>query len=581
MCKLLTPSVEKPWLKFFSEEAREASMPKNTIYRHLRECSEGGHGYTALNYFGKKISYGKLLDEADRAAGAFAKAGIKKGDIVAAATVTIPEMVYALYGLNKIGAAPLIIDPRTSAAGALSFIKETGAKVFIVIDLYYEALKDVLFESGVEKIVVISADTSLPASIRFLKQFKMPAPKIAASDKVLSWAQFASTGEGVETETAAYGDNDLAAVTLTGGTTGAPKGVMLSNDGFNAIAFGFKHCGVSYKRGQRFLNIIPMFSSYGIVSSLHMPLSLGLEVVIIPKFDPDKVGRYVKKYRPEHTLLVPAHYEKLMNSKEMAGGFDLSFFRTAGSGGDTMNAGLEAKLNSFLESRGCRFPLSQGYGMSEVSSAASCCCNGNFKSLSVGYPLLTTTIGIFAPGTTDELDYGEDGEICISGPSIMLGYLNNKAETDNVIRRHPDGTLWVHSGDIGLMDSDGFVYIKGRIKRMITLFNGHKIFPTHIESVLGHHPMVASCAVVGVNDTTHAQGQLTLAVIEAKEQTLEKLTAIKSELYEMCRQELEGPAKPYDIIFVESMPHTGMGKIDYLKLAEDYNNERKNNNEAV
>ena len=575
MCKLLTPSIEKPWLKFFSEEAREASMPKNTIYRHLRECSEGVHDNTALNYFGKKISYGKLLDEADRAAGAFTAAGIKKGDIVAAATVTIPEMVYALYGLNKIGAAPLIIDPRTSAAGAMSFIKETGAKVFIVIDLYYEALKDVLFESGVEKIVVISADTSLPASIRFLKQFKMPAPRIETSGKVLTWTQFASTGEGVETETAAYGDNDLAAVTLTGGTTGAPKGVMLSNDGFNAIAFDFKHCGVSYNRGQRFLNIIPMFSSYGIVSSLHMPLSLGLEVVIIPKFDPEKVGRYVKKYRPEHTLLVPAHYEKLMNSREMANGFDLSFFRTAGSGGDTMNAGLEAKLNSFLKSRGCRFPLSQGYGMSEVSSAASCCCNGNFKSLSVGYPLLTTTIGIFAPDSFNELDYGEEGEICISGPSIMLGYLNNKAETDNVIRRHPDGTLWVHSGDIGHMDPDGFVYIKGRIKRMITLFNGHKIFPTHIESVLGHHPMVASCAVVGVNDTAHAQGQLTLAVIEAKGQTLEKLTAIKNELYEMCRQELEGPAKPYDIIFVDSMPHTGMGKIDYIKLAEDYNNENK------
>ncbi len=581
MCKLLTPSAEKPWLKFFSEEAREASMPKNTIYRHLRECSEGGLSDTALNYFGKKISYGKLLNEADRAAGAFTAAGIKKGDIVAAATVTIPEMVYALYGLNKIGAAPLVIDPRTSAAGAMSFIKETGAKVFIVIDLYYEALKDVLFESGVEKIVVISADTSLPASIRFLKQFKMPAPKIETSDKVLTWTQFAATGEGVETETAAYGDNDLAAVTLTGGTTGAPKGVMLSNDGFNAIAFDFKHCGVSYTRGQRFLNIIPMFSSYGIVSSLHMPLSLGLEVVIIPKFDPEKVGYYVKKYRPEHTLLVPAHYEKLMNSKEMANGFDLSFFRTAGSGGDTMNAGLEAKLNSFLESRGCRYPLSQGYGMSEVSSAASCCCNGNFKSLSVGYPLLTTTIGIFAPGTTDELDYGEEGEICISGPSIMLGYLNNKAETDNVIHRHPDGTLWVHSGDIGHMDSDGFVYIKGRIKRMITLFNGHKIFPTHIESVLGHHPLVESCAVVGVNDTTHVQGQLTLAVIEAKEQTLEKLTAMKNELYEMCRQELEGPAKPYDIIFIESMPHTGMGKIDYLKLAENYNNENKNKTEAV
>jgi long-chain acyl-CoA synthetase len=581
MCKLVRPSIEKPWLKFFSEEAREASMPKNTIYRHLRANNENRRSDTALNYFGRKISYGTLLDEADRCAGAFKAAGIGKGDIVAAATVTIPEMVYALYGLNKIGAAPLVIDPRTSASGVMDFIKESGAKIFIVIDLFYEALKDAIFESGVEKIVVISADTSLPSSIRFLKQFKMPAPKIATSDRVLTWTQFSATGEGIKTETVEYGENDLAAVTLTGGTTGAPKGVMLSNDGFNAIAFDFKHCGVSYDRGQRFLNIIPMFSSYGIVSSLHMPLSLGLEVVVIPKFNADKVGYYVKKYRPEHTLLVPAHYEKLMNSKEMAKGFNLSFFRTAGSGGDTMNAGLEAKLNKFLESRGCRFPLSQGYGMSEVSSAASCCCNGNFKSLSVGYPLLTTNIAIFEPGTQKELDYGEEGEICISGPSIMLGYLNNKAETDKVMRRHDDGTVWVHSGDIGHMDSDGFVYIKGRIKRMITLFNGHKIFPTHIESVLGRHSGVSSCAVVGVNDTQHAQGQLTLAVIETKETSLEKRTAIKNELYEMCRQELEGSAKPYDIIFVDSMPHTGMGKIDYLKLADDYNNENKEETEAV
>lgn len=584
MCELLNttvkPSVEKPWLKYFSEEAREESLPKNTIYRHMREKNENNRGDTAINYFGKKISYGKLLDEVDRCAGAFAAAGVKKGDIVAAATVTIPEMVYALYGLNKIGAAPLILDPRTSAAGALSFIKETGTKIFIVLDLYYDVLKDMLLESDVEKVVIISADTSLPPAVRILKQLKMPAPKIKTGGKVMTWAQFSATGEGVETETASYGDNDLAAVTLTGGTTGAPKGVMLSNDGFNAIAFDFRHCGVSYTRGQRFLNIIPMFSSYGIVSSLHMPLSLGLEVVVIPKFDPDKVGYYVKKYRPEHTLLVPAHYEKLMNSREMTNGFDLSFFRTAGSGGDTMNAGLEAKLNSFLESRGCRYPLSQGYGMSEVSSAASCCCNGNFKSLSVGYPLLTTTMGIFKPGTTEELGYGQEGEICISGPSVMLGYLNNQSETDNVIKTHPDGTAWVHSGDIGQMDEDGFVYIKGRIKRMITLFNGHKIFPTHIESVLGGHPLVRSCAVVGVKDTGHAQGQLTIAIVETDVAEIERKTALKNELYEMCRQELEGPAKPYDICFVSGMPYTGMGKIDYKKLAEDYE-EKLANAEAV
>jgi len=559
-------SVGKPWLQFFSEEARQTVLEHDTIYGELTKNNRNYRNVTALNYFGREISYGRLMDEADNTAGAFAAAGVKKGDIVGAATVTIPEAVYALYGLNKIGAAPLVLDPRTSAAGARKFIEESGIKVFLVLDLYFDALKDMLLESEVERVIVISADTSLPRAIKLLKQFKMPAPKIKSGGRVMTWAEFAAAGKGIITDTVAYGENDLAAVTLTGGTTGTPKGVMLSNGGFNAIAFDFRHCGVSYKRGQRFLNIIPMFSSYGIVSSLHMPLSLGLEVVVIPKFDPDKVGCYVKKYRPEHTLFVPSHYEKLMNSKEMASGFNLSFFRTAGSGGDTMNAGLEAKLNRFLKSRGCRYPLSQGYGMSEVSSAASCCCNGNFRSLSVGYPLLTTTMGIFKPDTAEELPYGEEGEICISGPSVMLGYLNNPEETANVRRVHPDGTVWIHSGDLGHMDEDGFVYIKGRIKRMITLFNGHKIFPTHIEGVLGKHPRVISCAVVGVEDREHAQGQLTVAFVETDVTSRE----LKNELFELCRAELEGPAKPYDIVFVSGMPYTGMGKIDYLKLADSY-----------
>lgn len=564
------PSREKPWMQFFDENAKAAVLEKKTIYTQIRCNNEEHQNDTAMNYFGNRISYGKLLHEADRSAAAFYAAGVRQGDIVAAATVTIPEMVYALYGLSKIGAAPLILDPRTSAAGALDFIKQSGAKIFIVIDLYFDALREALLSSGLEKIIVISADTSLPTSIRILKKMKAPPPKIKSEGCVYTWKDFLIEGNGIETETAPYREKGLAAITLTGGTTGAPKGVMLSDDGFNAVALDFMHCGVTYTRGQRFLNIIPMFSSYGIVSSLHMPFSLGLEVVVIPKFDQEKVGHYIKKYRPEHTLMVPAHYEKLMNSKEMSGGFDLGFFRTAGSGGDTMNLGLESKLNDFLMNRGCAYPLSQGYGMSEVSSAASCCCNGNFKSQSVGYPLLTTTIGIFAPDSDLELGYGQEGEICISGPTVMLGYLNNKAETDKVMRRHSDGTVWIHSGDIGHMDSDGFLFIKGRIKRMITLFNGHKIFPTHIESVLGKHASVHGCAVVGIRDWDHAQGQRTLAVIETDSTDTVELEKMKTELFEMCQNELEGPAKPYEICFVSDMPQTGMGKIDYKKLAERF-----------
>ena len=297
-----------------------------------------------------------------------------------------------------------------------------------MLDVFYDKLKDALEKADLDQIIIISVDTSMPAMVRFVKQFKMPAPKIPEEGNVIHWKTFAATGDSdpETTYTARYGENDCVAITMTGGTTGLPKGVMLSNDGFNAVAVSFEYCGVNYTRDQRFLDIIPMFASYGIVASLHMPLYLGLELVVIPKFDAEKVGHYIKKYKPAHTLMVPAHYEKLMNSKEMKNGFDLSFFETAGTGGDTMNAGTEAKLNGFLKEHGGRFPLSQGYGMSEVSSAASCYCNGHFRSLSVGYPILMNTISIFKPETDEELGYDVEGEICMTGPSNMLGYLNQQ-----------------------------------------------------------------------------------------------------------------------------------------------------------
>lgn len=583
MCKLIDkekPSIQQPWRKFYSEEALADTFTHKTIYRYLRDCNANNGETYALNYFGNRIKYASVLDNIEKAASAFKALGIGEGDIVPCCSVTTPEMIYSLYALNKLGAAPLMIDPRTAADGVGSFIDESGSDTFVVLDLAYEHLAKMLESRKLKNVIVISADTSMPLGVRLLKQLKVSAPQIAETEVIRSWKSFIAQGRGIQTEEAAFDAKRPAAITLTGGTTGAPKGVMLSNDGFNAIAFDFKHCGVAYTAGTKFMNIIPMFASYGIVSSLHMPLSLGLELIVIPKFDAEKVGHYIKKYRPEHTLLVPAHYEKLMNSKEMARGFDLSFFVTAGSGGDTMNAGLEAKLNGFLAEHGCKYPLSQGYGMSEVSSAATCCCNGNFKSLSVGYPLLTTEVAVFRPGTTEECDYNEEGEICITGPSIMLGYMNRPEETANTMWEHPDGKVWVHSGDIGCIDEDGFVFIKGRIKRMITRFDGHKVFPTHIESVMGGHADVQSCAVVGVTDRDHAQGMLPLAVVELRKSCEREQSAIRLELEKLCEKELEERGRPFKICFVSDMPRKGMDKIDYIKLAEDYENNEQSRTKA-
>lgn len=561
------PSVEKPWMQFFSEEAKRAQLPKESIYQHLRSVNADHRDDVAIHYINSYMTYGTLLDSIEQAAAAFASLGVKKNDIVTFCAITTPELVIMIYALNKLGACAMVIDPRYTAPVILDFIENAKSRLLVTFTVT-APVQELVEKAEVEHIVTFTPGESIRGLMGVYARMRMRA-KLPKDERVCNWKAFMALGEGKSVPTVDYSEFQLAGIALTGGTTGAPKGVMFSNDGFNAVAMDFRYCGVEYDRTHRFMNIIPAFASYGMVASMHMPLSLGLEMVIIPKFDAAQVGKYIMKWRPQHTLMVPAHYEKLMNSKEMRGGQRLDFFITAGSGGDTMNAGLEAKLNGFLKERGAKFPLSQGYGMSEVSSAACCSCNGNFRSLSVGYPLLMNTMGIFKPDTTEELGYNEEGEICFTGPAVMLGYLNNPEETEKIMIKHPDGKVWIHSGDLGTMDEDGFIFIKGRIKRMIIMFNGHKVFPTFIEDVLGKHPDVISCAVVGVTDRSHAQGKSVHAVVQLKK-TNRSQEEVKKELYDLMGAEIESSVIPKTLEFVDSMPHTGMGKIDYLKLAKDY-----------
>ena len=360
------------------------------------------------------------------------------------------------------------------------------------------------------------------------------------------------------------------AITYTGGTTGFPKGVMLTNDSINAVGFNFIHAGIVHEKGQRFLGIMPIFSSYGLVCGIHMPLTLGLELALIPRFYPLKMGEYVRKYKPEHMIATPAFYEILIDSEEMKG-FDLSFILTLGSGGDSMNAGLEAKMQAFMDSHGIRYPLAQGYGMSEVSAAATFCVNDRYKKGSVGIPCVTTTIGIFDPETGEELGYNEPGEVCITGASMMKGYVNNKEETEHVMRRHADGQIWIHSGDIGFIDEDGFVYIQGRVKRMITRFDGHKVFPVTIESFIGEHPLVHSCSVFAVNDRERTQGQYPMAVIETVAGVdPAQRDSLCREIYHLCETQLEERGRPVAVVCVDEVPLTAMGKTDYRRLENEY-----------
>ena len=567
---MATVSSEKVWMKHYSKETREAEFPRMKIYSFLKEVNKNRLHGTAIYYYGTKITVKKLIERIDECADAFAALGVKKGDVVSLLSASTPESIVALYALNKMGAVVNAIDPRLDIKSITRMITSSGSEILMAIDIAYPKVAKIIPDIKQKHIIVQSAGTSLP----FIKKL---AVKLASRSSIpygkrgiMSWETFirgAANGAAIEAE---YEGDATVAITYTGGTTGFPKGVMLTNDSINAVGFNFIHAGIVHEKGQRFLGIMPIFSSYGLVCGIHMPLTLGLELALIPRFYPLKMGEYVRKYKPEHMIATPAFYEILIDSEEMKG-FDLSFVLTLGSGGDSMNAGLEAKMRAFMDSHGIRYPLAQGYGMSEVSAAATFCVNDRYKKGSVGIPCVTTTIGIFDPETGEELGYNTLGEVCITGASMMKGYVNNKEETEYVMRRHADGQIWIHSGDIGTIDEDGFVYIQGRVKRMITRFDGHKVFPVTIESFIGEHPLVHSCSVIAVNDRERTQGQYPMAVIETVVGVdPAQRDSLCREIYHLCEEQLEERGRPVAVVCVDEVPLTAMGKNDYRRLENEY-----------
>lgn len=565
-----TVSQEKVWMKYYDPEVRDKDIPRMKLYSFLKETNKNRLHDTAIYYYGTKITVKKLIDRIDECANAFAALGVKKGDTVSLLSASTPESIIAFYALNKMGATVNAIDPRMDVKSISRMVKGSGSEILIVIDVAYPKIPPIISEIDQKHIIIQSAATSLSfvkrTAMKIFSRNSIPYGKRG----IISWDTFiagAKNGMAVEAE---YDGDATVAVTYTGGTTGFPKGVMLTNDSVNAVAYNFMHAGIVYEKGQRFLGIMPIFSSYGLVCGIHMPLIMELELALIPRFYPLKMGEYIRKYKPEHMIATPAFYEILIDSEEMKG-FDLSFILTLGSGGDSMNAGLEMKMQEFMDSHGIRYPLAQGYGMSEVSAAATFCVNDRYKKGSVGIPCVATTLGVFDPDTCEELGYDTPGEICITGPTMMKGYYKNKEETDYVMRKHADGQIWIHSGDIGSIDEDGFVYIKGRVKRMITRFDGHKVFPINIESFIAEHEKVHGCSVIAVDDRERTQGQYPMAVIELVTGVdISERDSICREIYNLCQEHLEERGRPVAVICVDEIPLTGVGKNDYRVLEKKF-----------
>ena len=562
------PSIVKPWMKHYDPEWAARPIPACSMYAQLKESSGNSLDQTALSYYGTEITYLEMMKKIDQYAAAYAELGVKAGEYVSFFTVSLPETIYSLYGLNKIGAVCNLIDVRTDKDHTKEFIAKAKSDVLIVLDLVWPKVADALDELGIRKVIVQSAGDSLPFFKKIAVKLKTKTQVPFDGKRILRDKELAAMGAGKQVEEIPYEKDRPAMVTRTGGTTGVSKGVLLTNDSMNAVYANFRDV-VGTGKGNSFLNFLPLAASYGIACGIHMGLCMNVIDILIPKFSPDDFADLIHDLKPNYIIGVPIFYENLMHSPKMKN-FDFSFIEAMAAGGDSANIGFEKRLYKFMSERNVRYPMSQGYGMSETSSAVAFGVFHTHKDGSAGIPAAHSTISVFKPDTTEELDIGETGEICITGPTLMKEYLDEPEETAHVMWEHPDGQKWVHSGDIGYIDEDGFLFLKGRMKRSVVRFDGHKSYPVQIEAVVNRHPGVKVCCVVPIQDRTHEQGEWPLVIAEPPEEFTGDMTELRQEIMTMCAEGIEERSQPVGCVIVDKIPLTDVGKVDFKHLSEEY-----------
>ena len=560
-------SVAKPWLKYYDASFIGQPLPDCTTFEYLYQQNKQHLNEPALEYFGRKITYADLFVNIKKTAAAFRAIGLKKGDIATVVSIMTPEIIYAFYAADLIGATLNLVDPRYSVEGIHDYIAEVDSHLLICLNVTYDRCVQAAKRTHVERILVVSPADSL--SLPMAMGYKLKNPdKNHYSSNVIHWKDFIAGGQGQSTAADPVDPMDHACVVVhTGGTTGSPKGVMLTDRNFNTIAKQFKTYEFLCHRGQTLMNIMPPFIAYGFACGIHLPLTLGIKVVIIPNADASKLGSLVLKYKPQHMFGVPTHYQQLATDPRLKNK-DLSFIRMYAAGGDAISVGAEANVNEFLAAHNVEFPMAKGYGMTEVSSAATAAAASITKPGSAGIPLVDTIVSVFEPGTAKELPIGEQGEICICSESIMKGYYHKPEETAAVKQVHPDGRTWVHTGDVGYIDEDGFVFVGSRIKRLIIRPDGFKVFPSMIENAISHHPAVRQCSVVGCVAKDHPQGRLPFVFVVLDPAAADKKRQILRELRQLCVEELPEYVQPVAYKFISEMPLTPVGKVDYRKLEE-------------
>ena len=557
-----------PWLEYYSREERSIKFTNKSIYNYLIDEVGDDKDYIAINYFGNRLSYNEFFHNINVCARALREYGVKDGDIVTICMPNMPEALYAFYACNKIGAVADMIHPLSGADQIESYLKNSKSRILLLVDFDYDKFKEVIPKSLVYKTVLVSPKESMPLGLTIgytlTRSLMQKRPKLT-DNSYMSWKDFMATGiTSRDNYKANVKKDDLALILHSGGTTGTPKGIMISNYSFNAMAQQSAVNVIDVRPKDKIVTILPIFHGFGLGVCIHTPLCLKVETILMPEYDANRFYKIWKYDKPNVILGVPTLWEGMMSNSKFDN-VDMSQLKYIISGGDHLTVTAEARINDFLHKHGAHVNIGKGYGMTESVAATCYTFPGTNEPGSIGIPMVGNTYMICNPETLEELPLGEEGEICVQGPTIMMGYLNNQEETDNVLKTHSDGSKWLHTGDIGYIAPNGIVYYTQRLKRMIVV-SGFNVYPSQIEEVISKHEAVDKVCVIGIPHQYKMHVPKAFVVLK---KGIEPTAKIKKEIIELCKESLSVYSLPKYYEFRKELPKTLYGKIDYKELEKE------------
>ena len=559
--------LKTPWASFMGETPMHIEYDRCSMYEAVAKTAAQYPDLTALTFLGKKIPYAAMKKNIDRCASALSAIGVRENDRVTIAMPNCPQAVYVFYAVNRVGAIGNMIHPLSAEKEIEFYLNTSGSTVAVTLDQFYEKFAAAMKNTRVKTLVIASVKDELSPvkKIGYALTQGKKIPAIPKSDtSVILWHDFCGRASKDHPVHPLRKAEDPAVILYSGGTTGTTKGIVLTNLNFGALGEQVVAANPFFRPGHKMLAAMPLFHGFGLGICIHTMLAHGGHCVLIPRFTAASYAKDLVRYRCNLIAGVPTLYEALLRLPSMKGA-DLSCLKGVYCGGDSLTVELKKKFDKFLREHNASVEIREGYGTTETVTA--CCLTPMTKAKegSIGIPFPDTYIKIVRPDTDEELPYGEEGEILLAGPTVMKEYMNHPEETAKTLRKHQDGMTWVYTGDLGYMDEDGFIYFKGRAKRMI-VSSGYNIYPAQLENILDANEKIQMSCIIGVPDPYRMQKVKAFVQLAPGVPATEET---KQELMEYCRKRIARYSLPYDIEFRSELPKTLVGKVAYRILEEE------------